>query len=112
MRRYIKDIFTGEYRWVEDEGGRTVYSKAERPKRAFYIVPDIEPFVSPIDDTVVGGRRQKRDHMRVHGVEEAGDIKRTPRKRVEMPPIGEDIRAAIEMVRSGNAARAYDGWDD
>ena len=38
--------------------------------RGVQIVPDIEPYTSPIDDAVVGGRRQKREDLKRHGCRE------------------------------------------
>ena len=44
--------------------------------RGLQIIPDIEPFVNvAIDNKVIGGRKQRRDMMRAHGVYEAGDLK-------------------------------------
>lgn len=59
--------------------------------RAFHIVPDIEPFTSPIDGKVVGGRRQKREHMRLHEVEEVGNEKPKPHKPAQLPPVAPDM---------------------
>lgn len=67
---------------------------------AFQVMPDIEPFVSPIDRSVVGGRRQKRDHMRAHNVVEAGNepIYKRPPPKYEPRGVGEDIKRAIERL--------------
>ncbi len=105
MDRYIKDLFTKEYRWVRDEptvghNGGPVLDKPRRA-RGLYVVPDIEPFISPLDGSVVAGRRQRRDHMRAHGVVEVGNEKLRARKPEPLPPVQHDIKAAIEMVRSG-----------
>lgn len=44
--------------------------------RSITVIRDIEPFVNiAVDGKVVGGRRQKREMMRAHGLVEAGDIK-------------------------------------
>lgn len=99
MRRYIKDIFSGEYKWVDDEGGVEVYGEKQETRRAFQIIPDLEPYRSPIDDAVVSGRVQHRDHMRRHDVEELGNEKAKPHKRVEMPSAAQDLKT--EMQRRG-----------
>jgi hypothetical protein len=103
MARYIRDLFTKEYRWEEDSGPvRIVYGKAEAKRSGgLQVIPDIEPFISPLDGSVVSGRRQRRDHMRAHGVVEVGNEKLRVRNPEPLPPVQHDIKAAIEMVRGG-----------
>ena len=100
MARYIRDVLTNEYKWIDDEPG-VKFSKPleKKTRRGPYVVPDIEPFVSPIDGKVVSGRVQKRDHMKRHDVEELGDQKAKPRKFVDMPPAGPVV--AEELKRRG-----------
>lgn len=103
MARYIRDLFTGEYKWVDDDIGGVVmrFGGENVAKRNITVIRDIEPFVSPIDGSVVSGRRQRRDHMRAHGVIEVGNEKLKVRTPDPLPPVEHDIRAAVEMVRSG-----------
>lgn len=92
MRRYIKDVLTGKYRWIEDDGGVTRYGgTGDRVPRVFQIVPDIQPFVSPIDGKVVSGRAAKREHMKRHEVEEVGNEKLSPHRHVDMPRAASDV---------------------
>lgn len=77
----------------------------EPARRGLYVVPDIKPYVSPIDGSVVGGRRQHRDHMRAHGVIEVGNEKPTRPKYKPLPPIADDIRAAAAMLNEGYRPR-------
>ena len=72
-----------------------------REQRGLYVVPDISPYVSPIDGKVVGGRRQHRDHMRAHGVIEVGNERPTPFVPKPLPDVRQDIREAVEMLNSG-----------
>ena len=100
MPRYIKDVLDGQYKWIDDEPGVKFSKPLEKPtRRGPYVVPDIEPFISPIDGKVVSGRVQKRDHMKRHDVEELGDQKAKPHKFVEMPRAGPDV--AEELKRRG-----------
>lgn len=39
------------------------------------IMPDIEPFVSPVDGSVITGRRALREHNKRHGVTNVADYK-------------------------------------
>lgn len=73
----------------------------ERTERGFYLIPDSQPYVSPLDGSVIGGRRQHRDHMRAHGVIEVGNEKPKPAKYKPMPSVADDIRAARQMLENG-----------
>lgn len=42
--------------------------------RSHFIHDDFKPFVSPIDQTVVSGRRQYDDHCRKHNVMNAAEL--------------------------------------
>lgn len=44
-------------------------------ERGILVCPDIEPVVSPIDGTVLGGRRQLRDYMRSKNLAHADEVK-------------------------------------
>lgn len=76
-------------------------------RRGIYFVPDITPYRSPIDGSLVGGRRQHRDHMRAHGVIEVGNEKPTPAKYKPPPPVADDIRAAAQMLNEGYRPRLH-----
>lgn len=101
MARYIRDVFTLEYKWVEDEPAHFTKPKAATDRPAFHVIRDLEPYKSPITDEVIGGRRQHREHMAAHGVIEMGNEKPKPRKRVEMAPAGPDVKQALEMLQAG-----------
>lgn len=75
--------------------------RTEPERRGLYVVPDIKPYVSPLDGSFVGGRRQHRDHMRAHGVIEVGNEKPTRAKYKPLPPVADDIRAARQMLENG-----------
>jgi len=64
-----------------------------------YIIPDKAPYQSPLDGSMVEGRVQHREHMRVHDVIEVGD---TPigygSKSIDTPPAGHDIVRAIKEL--------------
>jgi len=101
LRRYIKDIFTGEYRWIEDDTPPTRIARPAPRKRAFYIIGDIQPYRSPITGEVISSRPAHEDHKRRHDVEEMGNERPAPRKPEPLPPIQQDIKEAIEKVEAG-----------
>lgn len=58
--RKLKPEFGGE----PEEGGTSAY-----------YMPDKAPYVSPMDGSLISSRSTHREHMRLHGVEEAGDAR-------------------------------------
>jgi len=77
----------------------------EARARGPYFIPDIEPYVSPLDGSVVGSRSHHRDHMRAHGVVEAGTDKPKPTTVKPLPDVRQDIREAYEMLKAGYSQR-------
>lgn len=63
-------------------------------------MPDKAAYNSPMDRTVVEGRAAHREHMNRHDVYEAGDMTRTDFRPSEMPRAGDDIRRAMQELRS------------
>lgn len=64
-------------------------------------VPDKAGYLSPMDGQFVEGRNAHRDHMKRHGVLEAGDMKLgeyAGRDRAPMPSLNFDIRRAISEL--------------
>lgn len=47
-------------------------------------IPDIEPFVSPIDGTVINSRSQMREHCKVHDVVPTSELKGLPYSPVDV----------------------------
>lgn len=58
-----------------------------------YIMPDIQPYQSMIDGTMITGRRQHREHLRQHGCIEVGNEKLTP--SAPKPASSNDIKRDI-----------------
>ena len=71
---YCKGV-RGYFEWHR---GRVRFVSAEQAKKAnsIQIIKDIEPFRNvAVDGKVVGGRKQRRDMMRAHGLTEVGNEK-------------------------------------
>lgn len=83
MRRYIKDIFTGKYKWVESTGERTIYAVHRQPgstdkaasDKRINIISDIDPYRSVITGERIAGRRQHKEHLAQHDCVEVGNEK-------------------------------------
>lgn len=90
----------------------------EREERGPFIRGDIEPFVSPIDGTVIGSRSDLRSHMRKHDVvptaEVSSEWSAAERRRRDIREGRADKHAriaalsdAFEHVRNQRRARAH-----
>jgi len=71
-------------------------------QQSAYIMPDKQPYVSPMDGSLITSRSHHREHMRRHGVEEAGDMPIGSMHRQDrdvQPPInGRDIADTIQQL--------------
>lgn len=69
-------------------------------------MPDLEPFVSPVDGKVVSGRAALREHDRRHGVTNIADYKETwekaakERARLFTPGTKYDRERRIERIKA------------
>lgn len=63
--------------YVYDPTTKTMVEKGERAltSRGILVVGDLPDFVSPIDNSVVHGRRGLREHDKRHGVTNVADYK-------------------------------------
>lgn len=61
------------FRW-NAELGRQEEIFSSNPISGVMIMPDIEPFVSPIDGKVISGRRALAEHNKRHNVTNAADF--------------------------------------
>jgi hypothetical protein len=93
--RYIQDPVT--FKLVPE----SEYRRHETNKSAL-IMPDIVPYVSMVDGSIINSRSKHRVHLRDHGCIEVGNEK-MERKRVELEsPLPEIIRASHEAGLLGD----------
>ena len=80
-------------------------SPTDGGRRATYVMPDLVERISPVDGTVISSRGQLADHNRRNNVVDVGNdpafAPGAERKQVEMPPVGPDVKQAIDMLQSG-----------
>lgn len=63
------------------------------------VMGDKGAYKSPMDRTVVDGRTAHKEHMRKHGVQEAGDIRFGESTREKAPEgIRDDINRAVQEL--------------
>lgn len=71
----IRIVYDKGVRVAEYHNGELVYSAQVDDKReaGYYVMPDIQPYQSMADGTMIQGRRQHREHLRQHGLIEVGN---------------------------------------
>jgi hypothetical protein len=83
MARYRFDAKTGNMLTLDEKSGEWKPERKRKGKphdkwdynRAFYVMPDIKEFVSPIDGSLISSRSKLRHHNRGHNVRQCGDWK-------------------------------------
>lgn len=68
-----------------------------------YVFGDKGSYVSPMDRSTVEGRTAHREHMKKHGVVEAGDMKLGETSGIDRAPMGgvrQDINRAMQELNS------------
>lgn len=96
--RYIVDRHTGELIPINEYAA----IKAARGEAGsgIQIVKDIEPFKSVVDGSIIGSRRDKREHMKVHGLIEVGNERiGRARNSIDMPDVRRDLADSFQGRR-------------
>ena len=65
MRRYVYDHATDSM--VE------ITNAPERRSTSYQVMPDIQPYQSMVDGTLITSRSHHREHLKQHGCEEVGN---------------------------------------
>jgi len=86
---FLHDLYGARGKAIADQGRVT-------------IIGDKAGYVSPLDRTVVEGRTAHREHMKRHGVMEAGDMpmRTSSPDRAPMGSVRTDIQRSIQELRS------------
>lgn len=59
------------------------------------IIPDIQPYKSQIDGSMIDSRTKHRNHLKQHGCIEVGNEKQQPKKREEPKGLRDAIGKAV-----------------
>lgn len=91
-------------RYVYDNKGNQVVVESRNERaRNWQILPDIQPYRSMIDGSIINSRSRHREHLRAHGCEEIGNdssLTREPKPIASPPGLKEAIiRAANETLK-------------
>lgn len=77
-------------RWIQVDG-ELVPAAEYQPEPMHYVMPDIQPYQSMIDGSMIGSRSTHRAHIRQHGVIEIGNEKIATRKIAPAPGLKERL---------------------
>lgn len=102
--RYVYDK-TGDVIYAEEGGTVTLNNTEQTTDAGYYVMPDIQPYKSMVDGSIINSRSRHREHLRQHGCIEYGNDKSVlnpVRKPLESPPGLKEtiIRVANEKLRS------------
>ena len=91
----------GRFRWIQIEGKLIPADEVTETITPMHmIIPDIQPYRSMADGTIVEGRRQHREMLQRNNCFEIGNEKQTPRPATPPPGLKETlIQVAQEKLR-------------
>lgn len=87
-------------RWVYINGEAVPADEAQYAPVSAIVMPDIQPYRSMVDGSIISSRSRHREHLRAHGVVEVGNEKMTYKAPAPPPGLKETIIAvANEKLR-------------
>ncbi len=104
MRSHYK-YRNGEVIYAVEDGVVTVDKRESQESnvRSFQVMPDIQPYQSMIDGTVITSRSKHRAHLRDHGCVEIGNdssLRSKPKPLQSPPGLKDEILRAVHQVES------------
>lgn len=89
-------------RWIYKDGEAIEIEKYE-PEARTYIMPDIQPYQSMADGSMITGRRQHREHLRQHNCIEIGNEVMETKKAPPSDSRREVLRAQLANMTNREA---------
>jgi len=89
-------------RWIYKNGEAIEIEKYE-PETQTYIMPDIQPYQSMADGSMIMGRRQHREHLKEHNCIEIGNETIETRKPQQSDNRREVLRAQLANMTNRDA---------
>lgn len=94
----------GEVIYAVEDGVVTIDKRdCESNTKSFQVMPDIQPYRSMIDGTIINSRSRHREHLRAHGVVEVGNdssLRAKPKPLQSPPGLKDAIIRAVNEVES------------
>jgi len=89
-------------RWIYKNGEAIEIEKYE-PEAQTYIMPDLQPYQSMADGSMIMGRRQHREHLREHNCIEIGNEVMEAKKPQQSDNRREVLRAQLANMTNRDA---------
>lgn len=89
--------------YVQINGELVEKSKAYGEPSSAMIVPDIAPYRSMVDGSMIEGRSQHRDHLRAHGCIEVGNETMTSKPTMQTDSRKDVLRAQLANMTHSQA---------
>jgi hypothetical protein len=89
-------------RWIYKNGEAIEIEKYE-PEAQAYIMPDLKPYQSMADGSMIMGRRQHREHLREHNCIEIGNEVMEAKKPQQSDNRREVLRAQLANMTNRDA---------
>ena len=89
-------------RWIYKDGEAIEIEKYD-PEPSHYIMPDIQPYKSMADGSMITGRRQHREHLRQHNCIEIGNEVMETKKALPSDNRREVLRAQLANMTNREA---------
>lgn len=90
------------------ERGEVVLDKRWESDDAPLVMPDIQPYQSMIDGTMITSRSQHREHLKAHGCIEIGNEKIIPRADLRNTGAKEALVRSIQQAKEKHGSRAVE----
>jgi hypothetical protein len=101
MSKYYAKYLKGEVIYAEQDGRVLVDKRPAQVDPGYMVMPDIQPYQSMIDGSMIQSRSRHREHLKDHGCIEVGNEIQKPKPIRPPPGLKETlIRVVNEKVRS------------
>lgn len=88
-------------RYIYQDGELVEVSKYEPRKVSYQVMPDIQPYQSMIDGSIINSRSRHREHLKAHGCVEVGNdssLYREPKPLTAPPGLKDAILRSVHEV--------------
>lgn len=103
-------VYQGSEVVYAEEGGEvTVNRLGEAADPGYYVMPDISPYQSMADGSMITSRSHHREHLKRHHLIEIGNEKMTPRADLRNNGAKEALVGAIQQAKHKYGSRFVEG---
>ncbi len=95
------------HRWIYIDGEAINANEFERePQADFHVMPDIQPYQSMADGSMITSRSQHREHLAKHGLVEIGnETKYLVKHKKQIPSAKPQLIEAVQRAKEQHGSR-------